>query len=190
VYGRPRQLPVPETEPAKPLTVYAAVKVLSERWIDSFRAQGVETSILRVANVYGASQPVREVQGVVARALHAALAGRAFPLIGDGQSVRDYVYIDDVLDVIDACVDGRITAPVLNVGSGVPTSLSDLVKMIDVLVGGLTTEDVPARPVDLDRIVLDISLLCTQLSEFEPTPLSLGLERTWSVLSAGRGATA
>jgi UDP-glucose 4-epimerase len=186
VYGKPSRLPVPETEPAKPLTVYAAVKVLSERWIDGFRDAGIDASVLRVANVYGPTQPVREAQGVVARAMRAALDRKALPLIGDGRSVRDYVYIDDVLDVIEACVDGRVTAPILNVGSGIPTSLSDLVKTIDVVVGGLETAAQPARPSDLDQIVLDISLLRAQLGEFEPTPLSMGLERTWSAVSGSR----
>jgi UDP-glucose 4-epimerase len=163
--------------------VYAAVKVLSERQLASFDAHGVEGRILRAANVYGPSQPVREAQGVIARAMHCALDGVPFPMIGSGHSIRDYLYVDDLVDVITACVDGRITAPVLNVGSGLPTSLSDLVKMIDVVVGGLDIEHEPARPSDLDQIVLDISLLCEQLGEFEPTPLSIGLERTWSAVS-------
>lgn len=184
VYGKPSHLPVSEREPAKPLSVYAAVKVLSERLLTN--AEGVDTRALRAANVYGPSQPARETQGVIARALRCALDGTPFPMIGGGHSIRDYVYVDDLVDVIAACVDGRITAPVLNVGSGLPTSLSDLVKMIDVVVGGLEIERRPARPSDLDQIVLDISLLCAQLGDFEPTPLSIGLERTWSAVSGSR----
>jgi UDP-glucose 4-epimerase len=184
VYGRPNRLPVPESEPVKPLTVYAAMKVLSERCIATFRAKGVDATVLRVANVYGPTQTVRESHGVIVRALHCARSGTPFPMIGTANSTRDYVYIDDFVDVVQACIDRRITAPVVNVGSGVPTSLSDLVKMIDVVVGGLDTETQPARPSDLDRIVLDISLLRSQLPDFEPTPLSIGLERTWAAVSA------
>jgi len=54
------------------------------------------------------------------------------------------------------------------------------------VVGGLEVEEQAARPSDLDRIVLDISLLRSELGEFEPTPLTIGLERTWSALSGSR----
>jgi UDP-glucose 4-epimerase len=186
VYGKATTLPVPETEPPKPLSVYASVKVLSERWVDRFRANGVDATILRAANVYGPTQPVRETQGVIARAMRCALDGEPFPMIGTGESIRDYLYLDDLVDVIEACVDGRVTAPVVNVGSGIPTSLEDLVKMIDVVAGGLEITSQPTRPSDLHQIVLDISLLRSQLADFEPTPLPIGLERTWSAVSGSR----
>ena len=183
VYGPPDRLPVPETHPLRPISLYGAVKVRSEQLIESAEHSVLDTTILRCGNVYGPGQRPRPTHGVIAHALEAALDNRPMPMIGCLESVRDYVYIDDVVSVILACVRGDVRAPVLNVGSGIGTSLHYLFDTIRSITGSLSTTQGPPRAADISSIVLDIAALRRQIPTFEPTALEVGLERTWQASS-------
>jgi UDP-glucose 4-epimerase len=168
----------------RPISLYGAIKVWSEQLVESARDHSVlDTTILRCGNVYGPGQRPRPTHGVIAHALEAALDKRSMPMIGCLESVRDYVYIDDVVSVILACVCGDVRAPVLNVGSGIGTSLHHLFDTIRSITGSLSTTQGPPRAADISSIVLDIAALRRQMPNFEPTALEVGLERTWQAWS-------
>lgn len=182
VYGNPVRLPVREDDELRPTTTYGATKARAERWASTIgERQGMATTILRCSNVYGPGQRPRPTQGVIAHALACALERRPLTVIGDPSVERDYVYIDDVVSVIEAAIDGRVS-PVLNVGSGVGTKLHDLVELVRTVAGPLETVAMPARPTDLGSIVLDITRLREELPDLTRTPLSEGIERAWTAL--------
>ena len=116
---------------------------------------------------------------MVNRLIHLALSGEALPVYGDGGQLRDYIYIDDAVQALlslgeVAACDGQI----YNVGSGVGTSLDELVSLVGTQVGRTASvERRPSRPFDVHRSVLNIARL-QALMDFRPTPLEEGVRRT------------
>jgi len=183
VYGDPTVLPVPENYLPKPLTSHGVTRLAAEHYLGLYRdVFDVPSVALRCANVYGEGQRPDRSQGVIAATLARVRRGVPVPLFGDGSSVRDYLYIDDVVDVLIQLLTQTELPRVINVGSGVGTSLSELLRLIEAVTGrSIEIEHHSARPGDVGSIVLDISLL-KSLVRFQPTTLQEGLVQTWGAL--------
>jgi UDP-glucose 4-epimerase len=180
VYGPDAARPTAETEPLAPKTPYAAVKVRSERWIDVFRRDsGVDAVTLRCSNIYGPGQQTGRPQGIVAHALDSIVQERPLELFSDPSSTRDYVFIDDVSQVISACAERRDAPHTMNVGSGRATSLGDVVSVIQQIAGSLSVLRSPPRGIDAAHSELDIGVLQCFMPDFEPVSMSTGLDATW-----------
>lgn len=132
---------------------------------------GVEFTVLAMANVYGARQ--RAEDGVVAAFADALAAGRAPIVHGNGKQVRDFVHVDDTVDAIARSLD-RAGGLVINVGTGVATSIIDLWSVM-----GGASSPVPrtsaARPNDVVRLSLSPVRARIQLGWSPFTPLAEGL---------------
>ncbi len=124
-------------------------------------------------------------QGVVGLWLHAIRAGSPITLFGDGGAVRDFVYIADVADAIECAAD---VAPqgIINLGSGVGTSLAQLLEVIRVTVAPHEVEVMrePARGIDPAANWLDVSRAHKQLGWQATTSLADGIARTWASVNA------
>lgn len=147
LYGSPspRQLPVKEGE-ITPRGVRGVVAKAIVELLMSYREEhGIEFTALAATTVYGPRQlPQR---GAVARLLDAAANGEPSRLSGDGRQTRDFIYVDDVVDAL-VRTRQRGSGLVVNVGTGVQTSLRDLAAMIG---GGPPPSFTGARPGELDR---------------------------------------
>ena len=128
---------------------------------------GLPSTSLRLSNAYGPGQPARPGQGVVASWLAAAVAGRPLHIIGDGEAVRDFVFIDDVAGAIVAACTSDDVPPVVNVGSGQPTRLRKLAEIVLAAVADPVLELTldPGRPFDVAATWLDVSLARTALGD-------------------------
>lgn len=114
-----------------PSNVYGATKLAQEHLVTSWTAaRGVEPAILRLQNVYGPGQsPINPYTGITTLFVRLAHAGKSIPVFEDGHIVRDFVFIDDVVQAIASAVSAP--GPVLaDVGSGVPTSIAELAEAI------------------------------------------------------------
>lgn len=188
VYGEPDQLPVPESHPLRPRSTYGALKAEAEARVGELREErGGGATALRCSNVYGPRQQPWRSQGVIATLIAAARSGDTVPLYGDGQAVRDHLWIDDVSDAVRRLI-GRAELPAaINVGSGVGTTLGGLVDRVAHAAGRpIHVRYEPHRPTDLHSVLLDSSLL-RGLTGFDPTPLAIGLQR---LLGAPGGSVA
>lgn len=132
---------------------------------------GVEFTVLAMANVYGARQ--RPEDGVVASFADALANGRAPIVHGNGKQLRDFVHVDDTVDAIARSLD-RAGGLVINVGTGVSTSINDLWSTM-----GGASSPVPrtsaARPNDVARLSLSPVRARIQLGWSPFTPLAEGL---------------
>lgn len=159
VYGEPGASPVPEDAALSPLSPYGAAKVSGEAYVAAFGGlYGLSTCSLALANVYGPRQDPRGEAGVVAIFARALLSGRTTRIFGDGDAVRDYVYVDDVVGAIGLAVDGAGDGERINIGTGVGTSVRALHSLLAAAAG---TEDqpllAPPRAGELRHVVLDVS---------------------------------
>jgi UDP-glucose 4-epimerase len=184
VYGQPHYFPVDERHPTEPISAYGVVKLASEKFVSMYATlHAVTARILRCSNVYGENQPATRNQGIVATFVDRLLTGSPAVLYGDGSIVRDFVYVQDVVDAALALV-GRNPEPlILNVAGGRGHSLNEVITLIEAAgKRSLALERLPARPFDVSEIVLDVSRL-RALVDFEPTSFEAGIAK---VLAAER----
>jgi UDP-glucose 4-epimerase len=185
VYDTHQPPPHAEHTPARPVSVYGAAKLALEAELNSRALPG---AVLRLANVYGPGQRTGTRTGVIAHWLAAAAAGRPLTVFGDPQARRDYVYVDDVVDAMVAVYDraGADPAtraaglPALNIGSAVPTSLAQLVSLIESMAGRpLAVRQSGPRDCDRRDSWLDTRAAARLLGWQARTSLADGLARTW-----------
>jgi len=167
VYGKDAPLPYSEgslgSAPASP---YGASKLACEVLLNMYHALGkLETVNLRLFSAYGPDLRPDLVPHLIASAI---LQGKPFTLFGDGSSVRDYIEIRDVLEAIVAACQAKESYAALNIGSGVGTTLLELIELLQKHLGR-KAELVYKPPVqgELRAAVPDISLAREKL-KWEP----------------------
>jgi len=175
--------PYAETAPTRPGSAYGSAKLALEEQLAA-RAPGRFVT-LRVSNAYGPGQPVASGQGVIAHWLRAARRGEDMRLFGAPETIRDYVYVDDVaraMRAVDA-VPGPLP-PVLNIGSGRPTTLQELAETVLAVVQDPAVQLVVEgrRSFDVPRTWLDISLAASVLGWSPQTPLTDGIAAAWAAV--------
>jgi UDP-glucose 4-epimerase len=156
LYGEPTELPVRESAPQRPLSPYGASKKAGGDYLAVYRElHGIEYAALALGNVYGPRQDPHGEAGVAAIFAGLLLADRQCTIFGDGNQTRDFVFVDDVVDAFARAAD-RGDGLVMNIGTGVETSVNQLYSVMAELAGA-TTEPryAPARPGELARSSLD-----------------------------------
>ncbi len=183
VYDTSAPPPYRETSPTSSAARYGAAKIDMENVLrDEARLEGRRV-ILRISNAYGPGQRGGSGQGVIAHWLDAAARNAPLRVIGDLETRRDFVYVDDVVDAFVAVHELTTDVPeVINIGSGVATSLAEVLHTLRGAVGlpGLALEYLPARGFDLRRTWLDVSIAAEFLDWKPETNLDVGIARTWA----------
>ena len=159
VYGVPRHVPIPEDHACAPISPYGIIKLAMENYLSFYQAQhGFEPVIIRPANPYGPVQGKVGQLGVVWTLLRMLQEGKTATLFGDGSTRRDFVYIDDLCDLMIRAVCSDVVGVFNCCGGGGGTSLADLIATINTATGQtLTVHHEPARAIDPPVLVLDIS---------------------------------
>jgi UDP-glucose 4-epimerase len=180
VYGNPEALPVKEGHPLRPICSYGVIKVAIENYLFMYQAlYGIEPVVLRPSNPVGPRQGHFGVQGVVPTFLRRLLDGDPIEVWGDGSVVRDYL---DITDLASLCLQAGASDAigVFNAGSGIGTSISDVLSIMESVTG--RQADVryqPARPFDVQGIVLDIELARQTFGWSPRVSLDESVRRVW-----------
>jgi UDP-glucose 4-epimerase len=138
IYGNQESQPVSEDAIPNPRSPYAVSKLAAEYYVKTIgRLWGIKTVCLRVFNAYGPGQHLPPVHApVLLNFLRQALQNGTLVIHGDGTQTRDYVYVDDVVQaMIAASTAPGVDQMTINVGSGVETSVRDLVKVVISVTG-------------------------------------------------------
>lgn len=132
VYGKAQSHLVNESHPAAPLSMYAVGKLASENYLRIYQRYGISSISLRLFNVYGPGQNMSNMrQGMVSIYLAQALSEKKIIVKGSGERFRDFVYIDNVTQVIDRFIEkGFEGAAIYNVCTCVKTTVSNLLSSI------------------------------------------------------------
>jgi UDP-glucose 4-epimerase len=182
IYGEQDQIPFKESAEVHPLSVYAVSKLAAEYYVRTIAAQcGVEAVCLRIFNAYGPGQRVPNAHPpVIANYLKHALTNGSIVIHGDGSQTRDYVYVDDVVNALVTSATAKgIDQEIINVGSGVETSVKELVRLI-VQVTETKPEEIynPHKNGGVSRMAADISKAYAKLNYLPLIPLETGLRLT------------
>ncbi len=178
VYGVAPPPVCEETMPVAPFGDYALEKAFLELHLQSVAWQtGMALSILRVANAYGESQPAKPGFGVIPAIVSAIAEEKPFTLYGTGMSRRDYVHVDDIVAAIFAAM-ARPNAGIVNIGSGVGTSVRDLLARTEAATGRpVRIEPVHTLAPEPQSTVLDIRRARERLGWEARIGLECGLKR-------------
>ena len=178
LYGEPKNLPADEQTPIQPLSPYGVSKYCAEQYIEYFhRTCGLETVILRYANVYGPRQDPNGEAGVVGIFARRILLDQECIVYGDGEQTRDFVFVDDVAQANILAMQGPLGT--FNIGTGVETSLNQLLVAFEHVVGHpVARKYEPARSGEVQRIALDASEAGRRLGWCPTVSLEDGLTQT------------
>ncbi|MCA9985638.1 MAG: NAD-dependent epimerase/dehydratase family protein [Anaerolineales bacterium] len=182
VYGRQERQPVQERDVPQPDSPYAVSKWAAEQYLHTIGSfAGIETVALRIFNAYGPMQqlPVSHAP-VVPRFLQQALTGGSLVIFGDGSQTRDFIYVGDVVEALVKTATApadQVNRQVLNIGSGVETSMDGLVGLVETATGRSVNRIYNRdKGGGVQRLVADIRLAQDRL-DFQPrTSLLAGLK--------------
>jgi UDP-glucose 4-epimerase len=138
VYGDVKSPPIAEDIQLKPISPYGASKVAAEEIISAYGDLDIFESIitLRLFNIFGAGQS-EEYAGVISKFKERISKDLAPVIFGDGNQQRDFISVDDVVDAIAIAMDPPkgVNKGTYNIGTGVPTKISDLAKVMVSIMG-------------------------------------------------------
>lgn len=177
------ELPMAEDAPLRPRSYHAAGKIAAESFIRAWASQYPGTAVvLRPSNVYGPGQRPGNGFGVVPNAFRCAVEGVPFTVLGDGRSLRDYLYVDDFMSLCTTALSARLDKGfhVFNASSGNAVELLALLDRIDATTGmPLRRVFQPARTIDVRTIMLDNAAARTAFGWNPAMDLDEGLRRSW-----------
>ncbi|MEN6462807.1 MAG: NAD-dependent epimerase/dehydratase family protein [Syntrophomonas sp.] len=195
IYGEPVLLPVPESHSKGPLSPYGVSKLSVEYYLHSFSSMfGLPYIALRYGNVYGPRQDAEGESGVTAIFSKKLLFGQTPVIFGNGEQIRDYVYVKDVVKAnllaLNSLKDhdpkardypelGDIDARAFNIGAGRGLSVNELfqhLKKITAYTGPVKHD--AGRSGDLEKIYLDSSKARTILGWEASVDMAEGLHLT------------
>lgn len=183
VYGNPTVIPVTEDCPLTPLSFHGAAKVAQEVLCRTLTLSGHAVTVLRPSNAYGPGQNLRLGFGLVRTLLANAELGNVLEIWGDGENVRDYIYIDDVVDATLRLIRQPEDCGTYNLGSGAGFSINQVKDVVEQVCGRtLPTTYRAARGMDVRSVVLDNSRLSARLGWQANVELTDGVARTWEWL--------
>lgn len=191
LYGEvdPSALPIRETTPWNPLAPYGISKKVMIDYLRSAQAiHGVETTSLALGNVFGPRQDPHGEAGVIAIFFQHYEARTTPTIFGTGDQTRDFIFVDDVVGAFVAAGERPGTGALLNIGTGLETSVNDLVNFMNrITERNVAPTRAPARPGELDRSVLDIAAAARELSWVPQVGIEEGLRRTWQWFELAKG---
>lgn len=168
IYGNSQKLPICENDNKNFLNFYSASKFSAETYAKTFfEVFNLPVTIIRYSNVYGINQsPSNAYCGVIGKFIEAALLNKPLPIHGNGMQTRDYTYIEDAIDAtIAAAISPKAIGNNYNIGTGIETSVNDLVQHIIKITGSQSLiahidnrdiDNIQRRYIDITKSTLDL----------------------------------
>ena len=111
--------------------------------------------VARISNPYGPGQDYHKGVGFIDAAIKRSLHHETIEIWGDGNIIRDYIFIDDVCKMLYSLIDYHGDIEVFNLSSNTGTSQNDVINILNKIIPHVQVKYLPARPVDAKKIVLD-----------------------------------
>ena len=178
VYGNVPDAPIGEDEHVAPLSCYGVGKLAAEKYLNVFCKQLSSVS-LRMFNVYGPGQDMTNLrQGMVSIYLAQALTNKHIVVKGSLERFRDFIYIDDVVEAwFRAATFAGVVGNTINIGTGVRTTVAQVLEAVKANVVGTTVEVTDPTPGDQNGIFADTTRMRALLGMSDFVQLADGIKR-------------
>ena len=182
VYGNVPDAPIGEDEHVAPLSCYGVGKLAAEKYLNVFGKQLTSVS-LRMFNVYGPGQDMTNLrQGMVSIYLAQALTNKHIVVKGSLERFRDFIYIDEVVEAwfrttTFVGIGGGVDGTTINIGTGVRTTVAQVLEAIQSHVTGTTVEVTDSTPGDQNGIFADTTRIRALLGMSDFVQLADGIKR-------------
>jgi UDP-glucose 4-epimerase len=180
VYGNQNKIPINEKSLCNPISSYGLVKLSIENYIKYFNHKyNLNYEILRLSNPYGANQFTDGTFGIIPTYIHAILSDKLISVYGEGEIVRDYIYIDDFISLNLKLLTTTTKNNIINVGTGIGTSIKELIHKIEIISGKkANVQYLPKRNFDVSVNCLEIKKV-QKIYNWKPTiSLDEGIKKT------------
>lgn len=183
IYGEPEKFPINEAFYLHPLSPYGVAKVATEYYIKVFaKLSNFDYVILRYSNVYGPRQISRSEAGVISIFINHILKNEKCFVNGNGNQVRDYVYIADVVEANLLALN--CPSNIYNIGTKIETSVNNLITILAEITGKKINHEHRAPiPGEVFKNVLDFSKINKLLSWAPKISLKEGINKTFDYFS-------
>lgn len=166
VYGKVETSFVTEQCETNPLSLYGIHKLTSEKYLLMYYKDfGIPSTVLRLTNPYGPRQQVKHSKySLIGWFIRQAMENKTIKIYGEGQQLRDYIYVDDIIDaMILSAMSSKSVGEVINIGSGRSTKFCDMVQSVISCVKSGKMEFIPwpqnYEKLETGDISIDISKL-------------------------------
>ena len=178
VYGNVPDAPIGEDEHVAPLSCYGVGKLAAEKYLNVFSKQ-LSSVNLRMFNVYGPGQDMTNLrQGMVSIYLAQALTNKHIVVKGSLERFRDFIYIDDVVEAwFRATTFAGVVGNTINIGTGVRTTIAQVLEAVKANVVGTTVEVTDPTPGDQNGIFADTNRMRALLEMSDFVQLADGVKR-------------
>ncbi len=177
VYGNNKKVPFSENDNVDfPISPYAATKKAGELICHTYyHLYGIAVTCLRYFTVYG---PRQRPDLAIHKFTRLIEQGKPIPVYGDGSMMRDFTFIDDIIDGTMAGIDRCAGYNIYNLGESRPITVSDLIVEIEKALGKKAViEYLPLQPGDVERTYADVTKAGRDLGYAPNTDISVGLKR-------------
>lgn len=180
VYGKEASCPLSEEASTNPISSYGVQKITIEKLLYLYNYMyGLDYRIIRLSNPYGPYQRPNGILGVVTNFIYKALKKEKIEVYGDGNVIRDFIYIDDAVKAIINIANGESEYRLYNLGCGYGTTVNSVLDEIkNTLHIDLNVSYKQGRAVDVPVNYLDIGRYEKVFGSLKPISLSEGIMKT------------
>lgn len=186
VYGNQERQPITEDAVPVPINHYGNLKLCIENTMRTFNFQMKKNMLIaRISNPYGPGQDYHKGVGFIDAAIKRTIAGETIEIWGDGNVVRDYIYIDDLCKMLYALVDYHGGVEVFNLSSNTGVSQNKIVDILRQIEPDVKVVYKPGRSVDAKKIILDNTRI-QKICNFTPLSIEEGIRRYYNYIKQGK----
>ena len=181
VYGDCGPIAIPETYKPNPRSAYGTSRLVAEQYVNLYsKSFGIPIQILRLSNVYGPGQKYNQSHGVIPTLIHHVSSNLPITIYGEGDEVRDYLFIDDVGLAVAELLQSSENLGIVNLGTGIGTSIKELVEIIFSITDRcVPVLEAPRRWYEVKSNLLDVARVRSMIN-FNPIGLKEGISLTIS----------
>lgn len=180
IYG-PSLAKITEDSNKKPFSPYGITKLSMEYFLNYFETKyGIKHDIYRISNVYGEGQDTSKGLGLINTFLEKIITDQKITVFGDGENIRNYIYIKDVVELLSLSLNSDITASqIYNLSSNDTLKINEVIAILkNVIEEPFEINYIPNRQSDNSFIDLDNKLIRSAKKEFVFTPITEGIKKT------------
>lgn len=168
-----------------PSCSYGVQKACIESYIKFFGYRyGLNYRIMRISNPYGIGQDNKKPQGLIPIAMNKLLNNEEITIFGDGSNMRDYIYLDDLIDCFEKVIEYDGDKHVFNIGFGAYYSINDILKLLEENLGQtfINKKYQPKRMCDVNRSFLDFESSQKELKWKPKVGINEGILKLYSII--------